>query len=742
MQREHKARQYKDLTELISKGATICPEFPSCYCFVEMVWQNEGIHHSAAIMITISPHSAMPPGAVSPRHALLEELVSIVLGQVSDGLPGLCSQLAAVLGEGAAPAGPRCRAASLLRDRCHVLMPIAARSLEHALREELARLAPQPQPRAAGEPLALVPYEVMDQRVALGAIARPFDEAHADALAALGARLAQLSGRAAVHANPFRPEVFIAALRRAWLDVDSQEGSVSTVLALLQPGRFHDLGTIYAALDRALERHGVPSGARQRPWARPAAHDGRRQAGLSRQLQAFFARTGTEDPPAGSEASLAGALDPHLQAWLASLPQGEAGTGQLPALRRHAPPGMLSRADESTIDLLSAVFDTVAGDGAISPESRELLQLLQLPLLKAALADRDFFFHDEHPARRLLELLSHLGWERTLRGGARRDDSQFQAMRRSVDRAASCDSGDGDEAVAAFAQAVRELEAALQAEEAQAASAIAAPVAAALKQEKTAAARRAARDTVAMRIGTGEVVAVVEAFLENKWTDVLTVAYSIDGDKPGAVRHATQAMDDLLWSVRPKPDAQERKGLIARLPALLATLNRWLDVIRWQDADRLRFFAELAECHASIVRAPLDMPPERRLELALQATQLAAERRQAHAARREQATAAAPAPTARDELAGLARGTWFELAGADGPRKVRLAWISPLRTLFIFSNGAREEAFSLPADDLAQRLRAGTATVLQAEGVMLRALSRALAVNDADAHAATGASAA
>ncbi|HEX8603513.1 MAG TPA: DUF1631 family protein, partial [Pseudoduganella sp.] len=580
--------------------------------------------------------------------------------------------------------------------------------------------------------LALVPYEVMDQRVTLGAIARPFDTAHADALAALNARLAHLSGRAALHSNPFRPEVFIAALRQAWLDFDSQDDGAPAVLALLQPGRFHDLGTIYAALNLALERHGVRPGPGQRPWAQQAAHDGRRQAGLSRQLRAFFARTGPNDQPAGSAAPApAGAISPHLQAWLASLPQGGTDAGQLPALRRHAPPGVLSRADEGTIDLLSAVFDTVSADAAIAPESRELLQLLQLPLLKAALADRDFFLQDEHPARRLLELLSHLGWERTLRGGARRDDSQFQAMRRSVDRAAS----DAGEAATAFAQAVREHEAALQAEEVQAASAIAVPVSAALKQEKTAAARRAARDTVAMRIGTGEVVAVVEAFLENKWTDVLTVAYSIDGDRPGAVRHATQAMDDLLWSVRPKLDAQERKDLIARLPALLATLNRWLDVIKWQDAERLRFFAELAECHASIVRAPLDMAPERRLELAMQATQLAAERRQAHAARlAEAAQAAAPlVPADPDELAGLVRGMWFDLAGADGPRKVRLAWISPLRTLFIFSNGAREEAFSLPAGELAQRLRAGTATVLQAEGVMLRALTRVLAVNDADA---------
>jgi hypothetical protein len=428
--------------------------------------------------------------------------------------------------------------------------------------------------------------------------------------------------------------------------------------------------------------------------------------------------------------ALAWGLARQAAAGLAHAAQAGADGIGLPALRRAAPRGVLSRADEGTIDLLGSVFDTVADDGAISPESRELLQLLQVPLLKAALGDREFFFEDAHPARRLLELLSRMGWERALRGEAGREDRQFVAMRRSVARAARGD----DEATAAFADAVRELEAALKAEEAEAAAAIAGPVAAALKQERTATARRAAREAVAARVGTGDVATVVEAFLENKWTDVLTVAYSIDDERPGAVRHATQAMDDLLWSVRPKCAADERKALLARLPGLLATLNRWLDVIKWQDAERLRFFAELAECHASIVRAPLDMAPERRLELSVQATQLAAERRLARAAEAVDAVrAAAPAP--EEELAGLERGTWFAFADGEGPRNVKLAWISPLRTLYIFSNGAREEAFSLSAGALLARLRDGSATALQAEGVVVRALSRALAVNDAGAEA-------
>jgi hypothetical protein len=407
----------------------------------------------------------------------------------------------------------------------------------------------------------------------------------------------------------------------------------------------------------------------------------------------------------------------------------------LPNLKQAMPQGSLTRADESTIDLLSAVFDTVFRDQSISPEIRELIRFLQIPVLKAALVDKNFFFQEAHPARRLLELLSRMGWEQ--RKGP--DDPLYQAMQRSVDRVGR----DYEQELSVFTEAVNELEASIQAEEKAAAAAIAAPIAAALKQEKMAESEKMARNSVALRIGTGEVIAVVEAFLEQRWVSVLTIAYSIEDDKPGAVNNATKTMDDLIWSVRPKLNADERKQLIAKLPGLLSTLNKWLDVIKWQDADRLQFFAELAECHASIVRAPLEMSPERQLEISMQVAQQAAERRlelQAKAEAEEKARAEQPPPDEDDEDAiievdGLTRGMWLEFADEEGGlRKVKLAWISPLRTLYIFSTAARQEAFSMSGDELAKRFRDGSARVVRTEGVVTVALSEALsrtADNDA-----------
>jgi hypothetical protein len=107
----------------------------------------------------------------------------------------------------------------------------------------------------------------------------------------------------------------------------------------------------------------------------------------------------------------------------------------------------------------------------------------------------------------------------------------------------------------------------------------------------------------------------------------LTLAYSVRDEKPHAVQDAIKTMDDLIWSVKPKFTLQDRQELLNRLPAILARLNKWLSLIKWEDADRVQFFAELSECHASIVRAPLELSPDRQLELAVEAAQQATERR-------------------------------------------------------------------------------------------------------------------
>ena len=403
----------------------------------------------------------------------------------------------------------------------------------------------------------------------------------------------------------------------------------------------------------------------------------------------------------------------------------------LPRLKQSLPQGALSRGEENTLDLLSRIFETVLLDDSIPGETRELIRFLQVPVLKAALLDQDFFFEQAHPARRMIDRLSNMGWE----GRKNVDDPMVQAMRRGVDRIGR----EGDAQPAAFAEAVADLEAQLAVEQRAAEEAIAAPIARATKIEQRTVAARSARQAVRVRMAEGGLLPVVSSFLEQRWVDVLTFAHLIEDERPGALHNATRTMDELVWTVKPKPTQEQRKALIAKLPGLLTALNKWLDAIKWQDAERLQFFAELAKCHLSIVRAPLELSPERQLELAVEAAQQDALRRIAQ----EQAGAAQEEAPAPDEVTSLVdtleRGMRLEFSQADGAvRKVKLAWVSPLRTLFIFSSGLRQEAFSLPAEKLVDALRTGSIQVVAPEGVVGRILTEAMqAVNDpAPLHAA------
>ncbi|KQQ97646.1 DUF1631 family protein [Massilia sp. Leaf139] len=763
-----------------------------------------------------SPHA--PAAAPALPREVLAELVRDACGAVNAQLTGMANRLVAALADmttaGLDPqaAYRRAKAGKLLQANTYAFVHLAGEAVERALREAVDELVPGAKTRADAISLSLVPMEVMDNKVAFGALCRPFDIAHSELLASLCVRIGQLLGRELLRPgqNPFRPEVFLSAVHDAWRAFTPEADDHPLLLPLLRPELFLDLAPLLEALDASLRARSkqarerfhisktsdaaharkagmdaalaqqlrnllggadgeqvalvpdlpnMPQGQGWRPssaagfGAAPAA--GAAAAGVAQGVQGtaaypgFAAGQGAAAVPAagfavapvgtGGAALPPGAQHASLLDLLASLQLPASGAANassptaphnvvyLPRLKQSLPQGALSRGEEHTLDLLSRIFETVLLDESIPAETRELIRFLQVPVLKAALLDQNFFFEEAHPARRMIDLLSHMGWEGR-KGG---DDPLVQAMHRGVERIGR----EADAQPAAFAEAVAELEAQLAVEERAAEEAIAAPIARATRIERQTVAARSARQAVSLRTADGELIAVVSQFLEQRWVDVLTFAWLIEDERPGAVDNATRTMDELVWTVKPKATQEQRKALIAKLPGLLTALNKWLDAVKWQDAERLQFFAELAKCHLSIVRAPLELSPERQLELAVEAARQDALRRIAL----EQSAAAQEEAPAQDEAAAgidaLARGMRLEFSQPDGSvRKVKLAWVSPLRTLFIFSGGQRQESFSLPVEKLAASLRTGSIRVVAPEGVVGRVLTEALqAVNDATA---------
>ena len=134
------------------------------------------------------------------------------------------------------------------------------------------------------------------------------------------------------------------------------------------------------------------------------------------------------EPPAGPDATpnatapavSSAVTDEELQAALAALHEHLIGpTGQAPpdqhrslheelliqlgvARPAHAPRAILSAAQDETMELIARLFQQIAQQLPPDSDARSLLDGLQLPMLRAALADPQFFEQPRHPARRML----------------------------------------------------------------------------------------------------------------------------------------------------------------------------------------------------------------------------------------------------------------------------------------------------------------------------------------------------
>ncbi|HJV74917.1 MAG TPA: DUF1631 family protein [Noviherbaspirillum sp.] len=695
-------------------------------------------------------HAASPVSA-SRRAEVLQELVEAASSAVNAQFDAFTTRLSdALLRASACSADPaeakRClESANLLKKNRYPFYYIVSERLVTVLEHEI-QFTEDPSLGESAPLKQLSPDLEIDKKLTLIKAGRAIEREHSERLSTLGIRLAYLFGRheLEIQRNPFRPHTFLSAIHDAWCEFQPDAESHHLVFPQLQPDVFLDMASILHALNGTLVRRGILPRLAD-PYRSEAASPGQMTASeegggntLARQLRRLFpneaARTGTDRPLAGAFPTLL--ADDVLQAassrkgllgFLAGLRHCRADAALLLQIRQQAPQGLLTPADEHVFDLLIKIFAAVFRNENIPGEIRALIGSLQLPVLEAAVADREFFFSSEHPARRMIELLAHigLGWDPEKRAG----DPLHQAILRNIKRVQS------DRRIPVFSDAVADLEAFIVKEESLSLDALSGPIAQALRQEKQQQASKSAQQDVALRVGTGEVVAFVEAFLEDKWVAVLTLAYSVQEKKPQAIQSALKTMDDLIWSVKPKITMDERKELLARLPAILEKLNQWLDLIKWDDAGRAKFFTELSECHASIVRAPLELSPQRQVELAVAAAQQAAERRM-----KKQASAKPePAPDAfSEQVQKLERGTWMTFVRKDGSSfKAQLAWTSPMRSFYVFATRERQETLSLSADALAHALRSNRAQVMLAAGLVERALSEALGTDSANADMAS-----
>lgn len=616
-----------------------------------------------------------------------------------------------------------------------------------------------------GVTLSLVDMSEVDRILLIDRVALRFTEHYEARLSALTQRLGALLQWPApsLSRNPFRPDVFIRSFIQAWDQGGFDPQASDDLLNSLQPQHTVNLDKLYLSLDTVLADAGV---AEER--ALRIKHQAEQPETLpSTPLDAVKATVAAMQPPvltqpvhltfrararqflqnigwttgpkirSGVMPTLWPPVDPSLLGYLGDLQAcavtsvaAPAAAADLPAhhnlLRKMRDLDEVRRApdlDRGTVDALAEVFDFVFADQDIPVQMKYIIGRLQIPVLKAAMIDRDFFLRSDHPARRLVDTLAQASIAWAPEKGE--TDPLYTQIEQTVKRVLNEFEDDLD----LFRDLLQQFTEFLFETEQQAQAAIEKTAAQERDREAIAQALLKADQAIHERISaqpeTQPLARFLIPFLTRQWRDVLIHACLTADKSPQAWSDALVTVDQLIWSTQPKTQAEERRRLVALLPDLVRNINQGLDLIEWQGEPRATFTRQLITTHMLAIRLTRGNEPDAQ-------TQAQEERAGAQAMEELDARLAPHLSQSHDEFDRLAqsfkRGLWFDFIMEDGqPHRCLLSWVSPMRTRLLFTNREGFDAFVRSEREVAALLRLKRLRMVDSTPIVSRALHQIMA---------------
>ncbi|HEX2542176.1 MAG TPA: DUF1631 family protein [Caldimonas sp.] len=303
---------------------------------------------------------------------------------------------------------------------------------------------------------------------------------------------------------------------------------------------------------------------------------------VGRQLPEFANTSQAQPPPSPRlQAAIAEAQDVvarRLSTAAAAAASGGAAPVGTPALleelhqRKEAlKQAATSPVERATIEIVALLFQSILMEDAIPATVRVWFARLQMPVLRVAVSEPDFFATVEHPARRLIDRMGAcvMGFDSSSRAVG-------DLLEKEIKRVVQVVEAYPDTGRRVFQTVLTEFEKFLEHyfKNENEASKKGVSLAAQVEQRET----LAIQYTIELRKMLNDVPVQegVREFLFQVWADVLatTAVKSSDGD---ATKEMKRAAADLIWSASAKVSRAERAEVIRRLPPLLKTLRDGMD---------------------------------------------------------------------------------------------------------------------------------------------------------------------
>jgi hypothetical protein len=402
--------------------------------------------------------------------------------------------------------------------------------------------------------------------------------------------------------------------------------------------------------------------------------------------------------------------------------------------------------ERATIEIVALLFQSILTEDRIPATVRVWFARLQMPVLRVAVTEPDFFATIDHPARRLIDRMGAC-----VMGFDTAGDSVGDTLEREIKRIVQVVEAYPDTGRRVFQTVLIEFEKFLEHyfKNQNEATKRGVSLAQQVEQRET----LAIQYTIELRRMLNEVPVQegVRQFLFHVWADVLATTAVRFTSHSEQTKQMKRAAADLIWSASAKVTREERAEVIRRLPLLLKSLREGMLSAGMDAAKQDEHIQQLNNSLAAAFTAKAAVIPDERLrelmerletleELLPDAADVEVDESMVLDLSGHQSSelevvlegGSMPTPAMVAWARELQVGSWYMLDRGGHSEPVQLAWHGMRKQLSLFVT-PQGRCVLFQQNRLASYLQAGLMLPAQDEALTVRATRSALAKLDVDA---------
>lgn len=369
-------------------------------------------------------------------------------------------------------------------------------------------------------------------------------------------------------------------------------------------------------------------------------------------------------------------------------------------LREQSDDGSVDGDDLHTIDLVGMLFEYMLSDDNLPDSVKALLSYLHTPFLKLAFIDKDFFEETEHPARLLLNNLAEAGSQWVSNDGTCQYEI-YPKIKAVVSRVLEEFKNDVRlfaELLLEFSSYTKKIARRQELMERRATEKV-------QGEEKLREVKIRVNQEVRARTDGQELPSAVLLLLLQPWSDYLAFVLLRYGDESESWSRALSAVNDILWSIKPKVSSEDRARQMDLHDSLLDVIETGFETIGYDQAkgkklvEALQSLQKMALQSKQVEAAPA--PMRDKLET------MAAEKAGHTDFGKEK-----PSPEEEqmvDNLKMIEFGTWFEF---EGGRRLKVAWYNSKTLHYMLVDQMGKKVAMKSGLELAREMLSGAAKVI------------------------------